>query len=277
METHVRRCQNCAQPLPADARANRRYCDEQCRRQAYGLPPVSAGRRCQACGKQLPEGSRAHRRFCDPACQKAEARRRTGARGSNRKVSARDQLAVVSGQLAQAETALGQCRGRVTDRDREVAWLRAELAEAQRSTARILVGQANDAADVRARLALATGQLSELRRNWSATAEARVSTTEVTGLREQLAALQDRHGQLAAKYQELTEAAELAATERQHLQGVVRQWDTLCKRLYKATGGRPAAAVDRDILATWTRFRQAVATPTGNRGRAPVAGQEVAR
>jgi len=172
----------------------------------------------------------------------------------------------------QVETALGHCRGQVWDRDQEITRLRVELAEARRSAARALVVQANDAAGVRDRLATATGQLSELRRNWSAMAEARVATAEVTGLRDQLATVQGQYAELSARYQELSEAAELAATERQHLQGVIRQWDTLCKRLYKATGGQPAAAVDQDILATWTRFRQAVATGTGNRGRAPVTG-----
>lgn len=177
----------------------------------------------------------------------------------------RTRLDRVSTELVQAETTLGQCRGRVWDRDQEIARLRAELAAGRRSAARALVVQANDAAGVRDRLATATGQLSELRRNWSATAE-------VTGLRDQLATAQGQYAQLSARYQELSEAAELAATERQHLQGVVRQWDTLCKRLYKATGGQPAAAVDEEILATWTRFRQAVASGTGNRGRAPVTG-----
>ncbi len=269
----MRRCQNCTQPLSEGARANRRYCDEDCRRQAYGQPVVPVGRRCESCGKHLPKGSRKNKRFCDAACQKASARRRTRpATSTTKRAAARDLLAVVSAQLVQAETALGQARGRLWDRDREVAWLRAELAEARRSAARALVGQANRAAGVRDQLARTAGELSALRRNWSATAEARVAAAEVTGLRQQLATVQDRYGQLSARYQELSEAAELAATERQHLQGVVRQWDTLCKRLYKATGGQPAAAVDRDILATWTRFRQAVATGTGHRGRTPVAG-----
>ncbi|MEO9249130.1 hypothetical protein ABDK96_15710 [Citricoccus nitrophenolicus] len=168
---------------------------------------------------------------------------------------------------------MAQSRGRIWDRDREIVWLRAELAEARRAAATALVGQANRFANVRGQLATASGELSALRRNWSATAESRVATAEVTGLRQQLASLQDKYGQVSARYQELSEAAELAATERQQLQGVVRQWDTLCKRLYKAAGGRPATAVDKDILATWTRFRQAVTTQTGNRGRAPVTGQ----
>ncbi len=202
----------------------------------------------------------------------AYRRRQTASAERTEAARLRSRLDWVSVQLVQVETALAQSRGRVWDRDREVAWLRAELAEARRAAARALVGQANRAAGVRERLAAASGELSVLRRNWSAMAEARVATAEVTGLREQLATVQDRYGQLSVRYQELSEAAELAATERQQLQGVVRQWDTLCKRLYKATGGQPAAAVDKDILATWTRFRQAVATGTGHRGRAPETG-----
>ncbi|XKH54440.1 hypothetical protein LG284_05470 [Citricoccus nitrophenolicus] len=219
-------------------------------------------------------GTDARRRYCSDACRMGAYRRRQPAFAERTEAARlRSRLDWVSAQLVEKETALGQSRGRVWERDREVAALRVQLADERRRRTKAIVGQANQAAGVREQLAAASGELSALRRNWSATAEARMATHEVTGLRDQLATIQDRHGQLAARYEELSEAAELAATERQQLQGVVRQWDTLCKRLYKATGGQPAAAADRDILATWTRFRQAVATPAGNRGRAPVTGQ----
>lgn len=274
MENIVRRCQNCTQPLPEGVRVNRQYCDEDCRRPAYGQTAAPVCRRCESCGTKLPEGSRKNKRFCNAACQKADARRRTRPTASTTaRAAPRDLLAVVSAQLVQAETALAQNRSRLWDRDRELAELRVQLAEARRSATMALVGQAKRTAGVRDRLATATGELSALRRKWSNTDEARVATDEMTGLREQLATVQDKYGQLSTRYQELYEAGDLAATERQQLQEVVRQWDTLCKRLYKTTGGQPAAVVDRDILATWARFRQAVATPSGNRGRAPVAGQ----
>jgi len=61
-----------------------------------------------------------------------------------------------------------------------------------------------------------------------------------------------------AKYRELSEAARYAATERKHLQGIVRQWDAMCIRLYKATGGRPRREADKKVLATWSRFRELV-------------------
>ncbi|XKH52068.1 hypothetical protein LG284_08415 [Citricoccus nitrophenolicus] len=179
----------------------------------------------------------------------------------------------MSSQLFQAEAALAQIRGRVRDRDRDLAELRLQLAAERRASARVIAGQASRTAGVRGQLATATGELFALRRNWSATADDTVASVKVTGLRQQLATVQERYEQLATRYQELAEAAELAATERQQLQGVVRQWNTLCKRLYRATGGQPAAAVDNDILATWTRFRDAVAAPAGNRGRMPVTGQ----
>ncbi|NUL44095.1 hypothetical protein F7P69_02635 [Cellulosimicrobium funkei] len=185
----------------------------------------------------------------------------------------RDRLAIVSAQLVQAEAALAQIRGRFRERDHELAELHIQLAAERRSSARAIAGQASRTASVRGQLATATGEVLALRRNWSATADDTVASVEVTGLRQQLATVQERYEQLASGYQELADAAELAATERQQLQGVVRQWDTLCKRLYKATGGQPAAAVDKDILATWTRFREAVAAPAGNRGRMPLTGQ----
>lgn len=275
METSARKCQYCAEPLPAEARANRRYCDENCRLRAYGRPAREEGRRCESCGEWLPEASRRNKRFCNEACKKVEARRRNRpATDTSSRSTARDRLAIVSARLVQAETALAQSRGRIRERDHKLAELRHQLAAERRSSARVIAGQASRTAGVRGQLATATGALFALRRNWSATAEDGVASVKVTGLRQQLATVQERYAQLDTRYQELVEASELAATERQQLQGVVRQWDTLCKRLYKATGGQPAAAVDKDILATWTRFREAVAAPAGNRGRMPVAGQE---
>lgn len=275
METSARKCQHCAEPLPADARTNRRYCDENCRRQAYGRPAKADGRRCESCGEWLPEGSRRNKRFCDEACKKAAARRRARPVTSTSKgVVDRDRLALVSAQLVQAEAALTQIRGRVRDCDRELAELRHQLAVERRASARAIADQASRTAGVRGQLATATGELFALRRNWSAAVEGKLASVKVAGLRQQLSTVQERHQQLAIMYQELVVAAELAATERQQLQGVVRQWDTLCKRLYKATGGQPAAPVDKDILATWTRFREAAAAPVGDRGRMPVTRKE---
>lgn len=253
METSARKCQYCAEPLPVDARVNRRYCDENCRRQAHGRRLAKAdGRRCESCGEWLPEGSRRNKRFCNEACKKAGARRRTRPAASTRKeVTDRDRLTIVSAQLFQAEAALAQIRGRDRKRDHELAELRLQMAAERRSSARAIADQASRTAGVRGQLATATGELFALRRNWSATAEATVASVDVTGLRQQLATVQERYEQLATQYQELAEAAELAATEREQLQRVVRQWDTLCKRLCKATNGQPAAAVDKDILATW--------------------------
>lgn len=267
MDKHDRRCQNCTKPLPEDARVNRRYCDENCRRQAYGQPALVGGMQCESCGQPLPETSRKNKRFCGAACQKAAARRRV----HPGRETLRAQLAFVSSQLTRTRTALGQSRGRVHDREMELAALRVQLAAERRKKPTALIGQANRAAGVRTQLAASNRQLSALRRNWSATAEEQVATAEMTGLRQQLATLQKKHGQLSDQYAELAAAADLAATERRQLQVVVRQWDTLCKRLHKATGGQPAAAVDKDVLATWLRFRQVVATPSGNRGRTPLS------
>ncbi|MGW9550893.1 hypothetical protein ACWG8W_07545 [Citricoccus zhacaiensis] len=179
----------------------------------------------------------------------------------------------MSAQLVQADAALAQIRGRVRERDLELAELRLQLAAERRFSAKAIAGQASRTAGVRGQLATAQGELFALRRNLAAPVVDTVAKVKVTRLRQQLATVQERFEQLVTRYQELAEAAELAATERQQLQGVVRQWNTLCKRLYKATDGQPDAAVDKDILVTWTRFREAVAAPGGNRGRMPVTGQ----
>jgi len=112
---------------------------------------------------------------------------------------------------------------------------------------------------VRDELAVANSEVAELKRNWTA----RSNTEDVTGqerdrLRRQLATLSGQYNELAAKYDHLSASAQRAAKERKQLQALVRQWDAMCVRLYKATGGRPRREADKKILATWTQFRKAV-------------------
>jgi len=118
--------------------------------------------------------------------------------------------------------------------------------------------QAERTRSVRDQLATANSEVATLRRNWSRRAAAATDSQEVTELRDRLAAVTHRYDSLVAKYRELSEAARYAATERKHLQGIVRQWDAMCVRLYKATGGRPKRDADKKVLATWSRFRELV-------------------
>src|SRR5699024_11033968 len=111
---------------------------------------------------------------------------------------------------------------------------------------------------VRDELAMANTEVAALRRNWSRKAAAATDSQEVTELRERLAAVTQRYDSLVAKYRELSEAARYAATARKHLQGIVRQWDAMCVRLYKATGGRPTREADKKVLPTWSRCRELV-------------------
>lgn len=109
---------------------------------------------------------------------------------------------------------------------------------------------------VRDELAMSQSQVAKLKRNWSVRSAAGDET--VTRLRSDLATVTDEYNELATKYKQLTAAAKSAAEERKNLQGIVRQWDYLCKRLHVATKGRPRNDSDKKILATWSQFRKRV-------------------
>ncbi|TFI47278.1 hypothetical protein E4A41_08750 [Micrococcus endophyticus] len=81
---------------------------------------------------------------------------------------------------------------------------------------------------------------------------------ELARLRVSVARLRQDNESLSAQLRELSAAAEVAATERRQLQGIVRQWDTLCRRLAKSVTGQTVTATDKRILATHARFRSAV-------------------
>lgn len=100
--------------------------------------------------------------------------------------------------------------------------------------------------------------MATVKRNWSIQADAARAGETVTELRTRLATVTDKYRELAMKYKELMGAAKYAAAERKHLQGIVRQWDSMCKRLNTATGGRPRKEVDKKTLATWKQFRKLV-------------------
>lgn len=109
---------------------------------------------------------------------------------------------------------------------------------------------------VRDELAMSQSEVAKLKRNWSVRSAADDET--VTKLRSDLATVTDEYNELATKYKHLTGAAKSAAEERKNLQGIVRQWDHLCKRLHVATKGRPRNDSDKKILATWSQFRKQV-------------------
>lgn len=147
---------------------------------------------------------------------------------------------------------------RLAGRDRNIRRLEYALDEAERQVARVATEQASRTHYVRQQLAAANSQVATLRRNWSVRADAEMAGETVTNLRTQLATVTGHYNELVDKYKELTAAAKSAANERKHVQGIVRQWDALCVRLNKATGGQPRKESDKKILATWRRFRKIV-------------------
>ncbi|NWN87254.1 MAG: hypothetical protein HLX51_01710 [Micrococcaceae bacterium] len=148
---------------------------------------------------------------------------------------------------------------RLTQRDTKIRRLEHALKTSDQKVEAAASEQAGRTHAVRQQLAVANSEVAELKRNWTARSAAEDTTGQETGqLREQLATLTGRYNDLAAKYRDLATSAERAANERKQLQGLVRQWDAMCVRLYKATGGRPRKESDKKILATWRQFRKAV-------------------
>lgn len=240
---------------------------------------------CQHCGTSLPAGTDARRRYCSPACRTAAYRsRRTGQVESPAVARVRELEALVSS----LSTENGQLRGRVRDRDERIHRLAGQLAAEQRTADRAIRGQAGRTVAVRDRLADRTRELSAvsadrdrvatelsetadtlatLRRSWTLHAGRTPDSQEVATLRRTLAGVRADRDTLARRYDELSAAADSYLAERRQLQGIVRQWDRLCRRLDKATGGRPRTEADRNTLGTWRAFRRAVSGQQATAGR----------
>lgn len=219
---------------------------------------MNASRSCTHCARPLPDGSPSSRRYCSAACRTAAYRARTTSTPPHPAVA---RVAELEAQLVAAETRIGQLTATARRKTDQVKFLAGLLAAERRSADTAIATQAVRTQAVRSDNARLAGQVADLRRSWSvATADTDLTPDQVAALRGQLAAVRGQLEQLSVRHRRLSAAAEAAATERAQLQGIVRQWDTLCRRLAKAVAGQPVAAVDKRILATHARFRSAVAT-----------------
>ena len=230
-------------------------------------PAVTTPQRsCEHCAHALPPDADVRQRYCDHACRSAAYRARKAATPTH---PAMARVAELTELLTAAETRVGQLTASNRRKSEQIMSLARRLADDRRSAARAIRGQAERTVTVREdRDALAT-ELSALNRSWTlAGLPADITPAYVANLKEQLATRTRQYDELVVRHQRLTAAAELAATERKHLQEVVRQWDTLCRRLAKAVTGRPVTAVDKRILATHARFRSAVAAADRSRTKA---------
>ena len=223
-------------------------------------------RRCGHCGQALPATATAKRKWCDDRCRMAATRERSRP-ASGLTARLQKQVAAQVSLAIQAETEAGQLKAKLAERDRIIGQLRRELADERRRSADALTGQLNRSAAVRDQLAVATDQVATLRRAQAASEQAVISPEVAAKMRAQLSSLRTAHAALQEQYGQLARAAELAAAQRAQLQTVIRQWDRLCRRLHAATDGRPTNDGDRAILTTWGKFRTALATAPGQRGR----------
>lgn len=215
-------------------------------------------RSCKGCGNSLSEDAPPQRKYCSRQCSNREAKRRSRSRQTTEGRAHIEQLESLEKELTELRSQNRKLTQRLSDRDRKIRRLEHALRRADTQLETVAAEQAQRTRAVRDELAMANTEVAALRRNWSRSAAAVTDSQEVTELREQLAAVTRRYESLVAKYRELSGAAQYAATERKYLQAIVRQWDAMCVRLYKATGGRPKREADKKVLATWSRFRELV-------------------
>ena len=145
---------------------------------------------------------------------------------------------------------------RINKKNRRIRNLQQALRTAEHQVEVAANEQALRTRTVRDELAMSQSQVAKLKRNW--TVRSAADDEAVSKLRSDLATVTAEYNELASKYQHLTAAAKSAAEERKNLQGIVRQWDYLCKRLNVATKGRSRNESDKKILATWSQFRKRV-------------------
>lgn len=213
---------------------------------------------CKSCEKELPASAPAQQKYCSSTCRERMKKRRTRLKLSTTEQVELQRLQAIEQRYDDLQTHHRKLRRRLEDRDLKIRRLEHALRRADLQVEAAAEGQAQRTRAVRDELATANSEVATLRRNWSRRSAAAGSTQEVVELRERLAAVTQRYESLVSKYRELSEAARYAARERKHLQGIVRQWDAMCIRLYKATGGRPKREADKKVLATWSRFRELV-------------------
>ena len=215
-------------------------------------------RRCFECNELLPERAKKNQKYCKQQCQRRAAVRRHRLKKHPKEAEQQHLIDDLKRQLDDSIIANRKLQERLDTAQRKSRNLYKSLQRAEHQIEVAANEQAERTRSVRDQLATANSEVATLRRNWSRRAAAATDSQEVTELRDRLAAVTHRYDSLVAKYRELSEAARYAATERKHLQGIVRQWDAMCVRLYKATGGRPKRDADKKVLATWSRFRELV-------------------
>lgn len=216
-------------------------------------------RTCRECSQALPHDARANRKYCSDTCQRRAGSRRYRARHLPERTTLYNRIEELQSELHKNKLDAANLVDRLANRDRKIRRLKRALNRAEYQVEVAANEQAERTRHVRQQLAVANSEVAELKRNWTA----RSTTEDATGqerdrLRHQLATMSGQYNELAAKYDQLSASAQRAAKERKQLQALVRQWDAMCVRLYKATGGRPRREADKKILATWTQFRKAV-------------------
>jgi len=213
-------------------------------------------RACQECDRALPEDARRTQKYCSDTCQRRAGSRRFRAKRQAEKATSQTENEQLREVLEHWKAQYRKRNEQLREHKLKIRRLQNALRTAEHQVEVAANEQALRTRAVREELAMSQSEVAMLKRNWSVRSAADDET--VTKLRSDLATVTDEYNELATKYRQLTGAAKSAAEERKNLQGIVRQWDYLCKRLHVATKGRPRNDSDKKILATWSQFRKQV-------------------
>lgn len=217
-------------------------------------------RLCPSCAEELAEAAPAQQRYCSLTCRERMKKRRKRLKEGSPEPSELQRLQMVDQHVDKLESDYRKLLRRIEARDRKIRRLENALKRSDTQLEAVAADQALRTRAVRDELAASRAEVATVKRNWSIQADAERAGETVTELRTRLATVTDKYRELTMKYKELMGAAKYAAAERKHLQGIVRQWDSMCKRLNTATGGRPRKEVDKKILAKWKQFRKIVSS-----------------
>ncbi|MDN6148844.1 MAG: hypothetical protein L0I94_08405 [Yaniella sp.] len=218
----------------------------------------AAKRLCPSCGDELSEAALSQQKYCSLTCRERMKKRRRRLKEGSSEPAELQRLQAVDRHVEKLQSDYRKLLRRFEARDRKIRRLEHALRRADTQLEAVAHDQALRTRAVRDELAASRREVATVKRNWSIEADADRAGAMVTDLRTRLAVANEKYSELAMKYRELTDAAKYAAAERKHLQGIVRQWDSMCKRLNTATGGRPRKEADKKVLATWKQFRKLV-------------------
>lgn len=192
------------------------------------------------------------RKYCSGRCREAARRKRSRSENIGNNVRWQlDKQRQENADLSVTNDRLTQALNRQKNANR-----RMQTTLANRDA--YIQGQAEKIAAARRRASQLLIERDEARREADRSI---VDPDKYEELLKNFQSLETAHRSLQERYDDIAEALEGAAQEREFFRQVVRSWDRLCNVLYKQVKGDPRSEKDRETLQLWTRFREQVGRP----------------